>query len=133
MWIVPKTDWTAESYFNATDYNRIKNNLEHLKDFANRMYEDFELIDMGDDKTYSDYFYADEINLIEDNLEKINKLTFDQKYGEKPVYRDNESTMTFEELNRIERAILDLNKKLTNQSEGMRRLSFHLGKRGGDL
>lgn len=133
MWITPKTDWTGENYFNAVDFNRIKNNLIYLKDFANRMYDDFDITHVSDDKTYSDYFYAAEINTIEDNLEKINKLTFGFNYGEKPVYRDNGSIMTYEELNRLEKAMLDLYEKLENQSDGMRRLTFNLGKRGGGL
>ena len=133
MWIQPKTNWTKDDYFNATDFNRIKNNLVSLRDIANKMYKDFDITSLGSDKTYKDYFYADEINTIEDNFEKINRLTINVGYGEKPIYRDNGYIMTFEELNRLERAMLDLYGKLTNQAEGMRRLTFNLGKRGCDL
>lgn len=133
MWIQPKTDWTKDDYFNAVDFNRIKNNLVSLRDIANKMYKDFDIIYLGNDKTYRDYFYADEINIIEDNFEKINKLTINVGYGERPIYRDNGYIMTFEELNRLEKAMLDLYGKLANQAEGMRRLTFNLGKRGCDL
>lgn len=133
MWVQPKTDWNKDDYFNASDFNRIKNNLVSLRDISNKMYEDFDITSMGDDKTYRDYFYSDEINLIEDNFEKINRLTINVGYGEKPVYRDNGYIMTFEELNRLEGAMLDLYGKLENQSDGLRRLTFNLGKRGCDL
>ena len=133
MWIEPKTDWSKDDYFNASDYNRIKNNLVSLRDIANKMYKDFDITSLGNDKTYKDYFYADEINQIESNFEKINKLTINASYGEKPTYTDNGYIMTFEELNRLERAMLDLYGKLANQAEGMRRLAFNLGKRGSDL
>ena len=133
MWIQPKTNWTKDDYFNATDFNRIKNNLVSLRNIANKMYNDFDIVSLGNDKTYRDYFYADEINTIEDNFEKINRLTINAGYGEKPIYRDNGYVMTFEELNRLERAMLDLYGKLANQAEGMRRLTFNLGKRGCDL
>lgn len=133
MWIQPKTDWTKDDYFNASDFNRIKNNLVSLHDIANKMYKDFDITSLGNDKTYRDYFYADEINTIEDNFEKINELTINAGYGEKPVYRDNGYIMTFEELNRLEGAMLDLYGKLENQSDGLRRLTFNLGKRGSDL
>ena len=133
MWIQPKTNWTKDDYFNAADFNRIKNNLVNLRDIANKMYKDFDITPVGVDKTYRDYFYADEINTIEDNFEKINKLTINSSYGEKPVYKDNGYIMTFEELNRLEGAMLDLYGKLINQAEGMRRLTFNLGKRGCDL
>ena len=133
MWIKPKTDWSKDDYFNASDFNRIKNNLVILRDIANKMYKDFDITSLGNDKTYRDYFYADEINTIEDNFEKINELTINAGYGEKPVYRDNGYIMTFEELNRLEGAMLDLYGKLENQSDGLRRLTFNLGKRGSDL
>ena len=68
-----------------------------------------------------------------DDFEKINRLTVNAGYGEKPVYRDNGYIMTFEELNRLEGAMLDLYNKLENQSDGLRRLTFNLGKRGSDL
>lgn len=133
MWIQPKTDWTKDDYFNAADFNRIKNNLISLRDLANRMYKDFDITSLGNDKTYRDYFYADEINQIESNFEKINRLTINANYGETPTYKDNGYIMTFEELNRLERAMLDLYGKLANQAEGMRRLTFNLGRRGCDL
>jgi hypothetical protein len=133
MWIQPKTDWTKDDYFNAADFNRIKNNLVSLRDIANKMYKDFDITSLGNDKTYRDYFYADEINQIESNFEKINRLTINASYGEKPTYTDNGYIMTFEELNRLERAMLDLYGKLANQAEGMRRLTFNLGKRGCEL
>jgi hypothetical protein len=133
MWIQPKTNWTKDDCFNAADFNRIKNNLVSLRDISNKMYKDFDITSMGVDKTYRDYFYADEINLIEDNFEKINRLTINVGYGEKPIYKDNGYIMTFEELNRLEGAMLDLYDKLENQSDGLRRLKFNLGKRGSDL
>ena len=133
MWVQPKTDWSKDDYFNAVDFNRIKNNLVSLRDIANKMYKDFDIISLGNDKIYRDYFYADEINLIEDNFEKINRLTINASYGEKPIYRDNGYIMTFEELNRLEKAMLDLYDKLVNQAEGLRHLTFNLGKRGCDL
>lgn len=37
-WIEPKTDWVATDYFNATDYNRIKNNIAHLKELTDRLF-----------------------------------------------------------------------------------------------
>ena len=49
MWTTPKTDWYGVSEdgvyrgdrFNAVDFNRIKNNLEYLRDLAQTMYEEF--------------------------------------------------------------------------------------------
>jgi hypothetical protein len=41
--------------------------------------------------------------------------------------------MDFAELNRLERAILDLYDRLTNESEGRRMFTWNFGMRGGDL
>ena len=46
-WITPKTDWYGEvvdgvyvgDRFNASDYNRIKNNLSYLRELAVQMYK----------------------------------------------------------------------------------------------
>lgn len=131
MWITPKTNWLKNDYFNAEDFNRIKNNLIYLRELAIKLYKEFEIQQVSEDKTYKDYFYADEINLLENNLEKINQNTLNIIYGKKTIYMDNGNTMTYIELNRIESAIFDLYDKLSNQINGRRNLKFNLGKRGG--
>ena len=82
MWETPKTDWHYEldseglyvgDRFNATDFNRIKNNLEHLRGLAIKMYDDFTIHALGADRTPKDYFYADEINQLEENLNTVNE------------------------------------------------------------
>lgn len=37
-WIEPKTDWVSNDYFNAEDYNRIKNNISFLKNFTDDLF-----------------------------------------------------------------------------------------------
>ena len=79
-WSTPKTDWNGETVdgvytgdrFNAVDFNRIKNNLEYLRELAIKMYDEFAIQSVGSDKTVKDYFYADEINALEANLVTIN-------------------------------------------------------------
>lgn len=131
MWMRPKIDWKGEDYFNAADFNRIKNNLIYLHELAIQMYNEFAIDSSGEDKTYRDYFYADEINQLASTLAVINQKTHRIFYGEIPLYHDNGNTMTYEELNRLESAIFTLYEKLTNQSNGRRNLAFHFGMRGG--
>lgn len=134
-WETPKTDWHGESvngvymgdYFNAEDFNRIKNNLEYLRNIAVTLYPTFAIHDLGADRLPGDYFYADEINKLESNLGTIGHYTFKQENLAIPIYRDNGSTIGFAELNRLEKAILDLYKKLTNQYEGRRTLTWNFG------
>lgn len=138
-WSTPKTDWNGETVdgvyigdrFNAVDFNRIKNNLEYLRELAIKMYEEFSIQSLGSDRTPKDFFYADEINALEDNLKTINNNSLKRSYGNVPVYVDNGNTMDFKELNRLESAILDLYEKLTNEYEGRRMLTWNFGMKGG--
>lgn len=138
-WITPKTDWHGSSdadgnyigdRFNAVDFNRIKNNLEHLREMAIALYKEFSLVSL-DDKTPADYFYADEINHLESNLNTINNNTLKRSYGTTPQYVANGSTMDFTELNRLEGAILDLYSRLNHQAANRRTLSWNFGIKGG--
>lgn len=140
MWETPKTDWSyrideSGAYvgdrFNASDYNRIKNNLEYLRGLAVQMYKAFYLNAVSEDKTVSDYFYADEINHIEENLNIINANTLKRSYGDTPSYVANGAVMDFAELNRIESATADLYDRLNNEYEGRRMLTFNFGVKGG--
>lgn len=140
MWQTPKTDWYGAvdangvytgDRFNAEDFNRIKNNLDCLRDLAITLYEDFDIVSLGDDRSVTDYFYADEINQLEANLNTINKNTLKLSYGTTPTYVENGNTMDFAELNRLEGAILDLYDKITNQSKGRRTFQFNFGFKEG--
>lgn len=138
-WVTPKTDWYGVTdsdgkyvgdRFNARDFNRIKNNLEYLREQAIELYEEFSINSLGTDRSVEDYFYADEINQLEDNLNTVNDNTLKRYYGTAPTYYDNGITMDYAELNRLEGAILDLYNKFTNQYEGRRTLEWNLGTKG---
>lgn len=140
MWQTPKTNWYGSvdanghyegDRFNAVDFNRIKNNLEYLRELAIKMYDEFEIQALGSDRTPADYFYADEINQLEENLNTINWNTLRRSYGTAPIYVDNGNTMDFVELNRLESAMLDLYDRLTNQSEGRRMFQWNFGIKEG--
>lgn len=140
-WQTPKTDWSGEvvdgvyvgDRFNAVDFNRIKNNLEYLRELAVKMYEEFTIQSLGNDRTPKDYFYADEINKLEANLTTINNNTLKRAYGQAPTYIENGNTMDFVELNRLEGAILDLYDRLENETNGRRMFTWNFGTKGGGL
>lgn len=140
MWQTPKTDWHGETNsegiyigdrFNAHDFNRIKNNIEYLREIAISLYDEFDITMLGEDKTPRDYFYADEINALEQNIMTINDNTLKRQYGNAPYYKANGNTMDFAELNRLESMILDLYHKLMNQSQGRRMFIWNFGMKGG--
>ena len=139
-WTTPKTNWNGDTAadgtyigdrFNAVDFNRIKNNLDYLRELAIKLYDEFAINALGSDRTPADYFYADEINQLEENLTIINNNTLKRHYGTAPTYVNNGRTMDFTELNRLESAILDLYDRLTNQSEGRRKFQWNFGIKEG--
>lgn len=141
-WITPKTNWASsfDAYgnyngdrFNASDFNRIKNNLEYLRNLAIEIFDEFSIVSLGEDRVPGDYFYADEINQMEENLNTINENSLNRSYGDAPLYVDNGNTMDFAELNRLEGAMLDLYDRLNNGVEGRRMFTWNFGMRGGSL
>jgi hypothetical protein len=100
---------------------------------AIKLYDEFSIVSLGDDRTPVDYFYADEINQLEENLNTINSKTLKRAYGDSPVYIENGNTMTYAELNRLEGAILDLYDRLSNEANGRRMFTWNFGTKGGSL
>lgn len=137
-WVTPKTDWYGYTdatgvytgdRFNAADFNRIKNNLKYLRDLAIEIYPEFDINDLGSDRTYSDFGpYADEINDLEENLTTIDNGTLNKGYGDgQKTYYENGYFIDFNELNRLESATLDLYNRLQNQYYGRRMFTWKLG------
>lgn len=130
-WIEPKTDWTDNDRFDAPNYNRIKNNLAYLHEFAEELYKKFNVGDMGSDKDYSSFYYADEINTLADNLEIINSNTYPLDIGEKTLYMPNQAFIGWQDLNRIESACLRMYELLQIQKANLTKLPFRLGNMKG--
>lgn len=141
-WQTPKTDWHGErdkqgvytgDRFNAKDFNRIHQNIDYLREFAKSLYP--VLPELGTVKVaqIGDFVYADEINTIEENLLKLSNATVSRDYGKNTVYSDNGSFIDYNELNRIERATLDIYDRLVNQYNGRRTFTWAFGTKGGEL
>lgn len=127
-WKMPKVDWKPTDRFNFVDYNRIKNNLEYLHERAVRLYKQFSIADMGEDiLVYTAYWDVDVFNLFEKNLETINKNSYIQDFGASQTFYPNGAFIKYDELNRIENAILSMKTILDNQSAGLRKIPFRLG------
>lgn len=129
MWQTPKTNWQANDYFNISDYNRIKGNLNAIKELASTLWDKVDFSEMGADKTYEDYgFYADEINLFEKNVENFRKSLVNLPVGEQKTYYENTAFIDYTELNRIESACLRFYQNVQSAANDRKRLAFTLGK-----
>ena len=130
-WIEPKTNWTENDYFNIEDYDRITGNVTYLKEFLDSLFYGLTDIQLMDKKMISDPIYAREINAIESNIELLNLETYRLNIGETKEYYPNQRTIDFNELNRIESAIMDIYIKMINQKSLLTRLSFRIGNQKG--
>lgn len=127
-WQTPKTNWISTDRFNISDYNRIKNNIEYLGEIGNEIYHYFTLADMGDDKTsYAGYWTPAEFNLFESNLEVIKQNFPDSNIGTRKTFFENGPFIDWEELNRIESALLAYYNMASLQRGTIPRLAVRLG------
>ena len=130
-WIEPKTDWTSNDYVNTVDYNRIIGNIAYLKAYLDGLFADLTNVSLGEEKAVKSLIYSREINAIEVALETLNLETYKFDIGETKEYMANRRTLDFNELNRIESAILMLNKTMVVHKESLPRLAFILGGQKG--
>lgn len=146
-WITPKTDWHAtydgageyqEDFFNIEDYNRIKNNLLYLRELGSELFYGLPVITVGRDKHYpianapdfdNDNFFADEINKIEDGLQALDDAIGLFNHGRKQTFYENGRFIGYAELNRIEKAELELYIYIRDSIAGKLRLPLRLGQR----
>ena len=127
-WQEPKTDWTADDRLNYQDYNRIKNNLEYLREQASEMNGEFLIEDMGPDmQSNLESWKVRFFNAFESNVDTINANIFTQDYGIRQKFYDNGPFIRFAELNRLESAILGMKNVVDGTKAGRRRLVFRLG------
>lgn len=127
-WIEPKTNWNSQTdRFNIEDYNRIKNNLEYLHEFAIQLYVPFDFQYMGEDAIYTDDWDVDVFNAFENNLKSINESTFVQDLGSYQTFYPNGVFIQADELNRIERSMVSIKDIFERQKAGLRTIPFRLG------
>lgn len=127
-WQKPKTDWTADDRFNIKDYNRIKNNLAYLWEEVCKMWEEFDIEDMGEDITSIKAIWnVQYFNAFESNVDTINQHMLTQSFGLRQTFYVNGVFIQYGELNRIEGAILKMKQIVDGKKAGIRRLSFRLG------
>lgn len=128
MWHTPKTNWKKGDKFNIDDYNRIKNNLEYIRSVASFLIRQFNHEDMGDDiESYAAYWDVDVFNMWERNIELANEHILKKDFGASQRFFPNGKFISFDELNRIESAELDMKQTLEKIERGKRRMSFRLG------
>lgn len=125
--IPPKTDWVVTDKLAFTDYNRICNNLNWVKDEANELgfsYPGWEVMTLAED--YSSLPYPSMFNTMIDNYNLLDDI-YPNFEPIEDVYTTNGYTITYETLNVLERNILLLDTVLSVAIANIPRLAIILG------
>lgn len=124
----PKTDWTAEDYFNTTDYERIVGNIIETQDFASSLYSGYDIAEMMENVNYESIPHADNWNVISENIGIINHHTYNLPLEPNETYVDNGYSPNYEEFNRWETATERLMTTLRVEASTIPRLAKTLGR-----
>lgn len=131
-WLEPKTDWVAQDHFNISDFNRIKNNLQYIYEASKLIWGDYDIVSMGSDMSdYSAFWDVSKFNAIEANLDTINSHMLNANIGNRQTFYENGLFIGYEEVNRIERATVQLKATIDGWYEAMDYLPFRLGAKKG--
>lgn len=133
--LTPYTAWTIQydsegeytgDFFNVEDYDRIKQNIEYLREYAYFLYGGFTLRGMAA-VTVESYGYASTIDALDANLEAIAANTF-RPPNMLPVkqWRGNQPPPRADDWNRIENTCLLLFEQFERQFACLPKLAFEL-------
>lgn len=117
-WITPKTDWTEDDFFRPEDWDRIRFNLEYLRELAVIYFMPFAIAATAD-KTVKSWLYAGDLNAIEENLTTISERTARFDVGDAKVFQANGPSIDYMELNRIESACITIRTGLQKYLDGL--------------
>lgn len=139
-WRTPKTDWAVHydsdgnytgDYFNASDYDRIKDNSLEILRLATELcgQPPTSLPTEIADKYAGDYIFADEINMICKIANEVANYTHvgSTVTAVYQYYYDNGPTPTAERLNELETHQRDIYERLTNMKSGLRNFEWNFG------
>lgn len=133
--LTPYTAWTIQydsegeytgDFFNVEDYDRIKQNIEYLREYAYFLYGGFTMRGMVA-VTVESYGYASTIDALDANLEAIAANTF-RPPDMMPVkqWRGNQPPPGADDWNRIENTCLLLFEQFERQFACLPKLAFEL-------
>ena len=105
MWYTPKVDWKSTDYYNIEDWQRVRNNLEHLRTWLQNLgVSGPTLLETDTGQGYNELPYVHLINNMEENLANLRELfgtdfteevaqktwyaRLDSMYNSNPTYRD---------------------------------------------
>ena len=110
MWTTPKTDWKSTDYYNIEDWQRVRSNLEHLRDALIEMGTPVSTLRTTDTgRSYAELPHVFLVNNMEKNLSMLREAfgtDFTEDVAQKTWYERLESMYssnpTYQDWNRWE-------------------------------
>ncbi|MDJ0305397.1 hypothetical protein [Dehalobacter sp.] len=75
-WVTPKTDWTANNYYNYGDLNRVEGNINAMVDLINT-YASITGLTSITNRDITSFEFYDSLNRIEQNVLALKNATFE--------------------------------------------------------
>lgn len=90
MWIASKVDWKSTDYFNIEDWQRVRSNLEHIRDWLQSSgMISAPLLETDTGRVYDELPYVHLVNNMEVNLAKLREtfgVAFTEDVAQKTWY-----------------------------------------------
>lgn len=123
----PKKDWIPSDYWNAVDYNYVRDNLAYLTDMVERLYNSCSA-PLTEQATTSSLVYENTINVLERSIDAIAKDGFSPAaLPATKTWGGNGACPKAEDINRIESSIELLYGALHEEELARQKLSLKLG------
>lgn len=114
MWSTPKVNWKSTDYYNIEDWQRVRNNLEHLRTWLQNLgVSGPALLETDTGKGYNELPYVHLVNNMEENLANLRELfgvDFTEEVAQKIWYERLDamykSNPTYQDWNRWEIILL---------------------------
>ena len=75
MWLTPKTDWRSVDYYNIEDWQRVRNNLEHIRSWlATIKVSGLSLLDTDAGSESNAMPFVHIVNNMEQNLANLQNM-----------------------------------------------------------
>lgn len=133
MWTTPKTDWTINDDYNATDINRVESNTLHVRDYLDSIDYRVPTIVTVTNRTDADYDTVSSVNRIESNIEALRSAFTTPPDWEATITWTYQTPMTHDVANRWERSVQQLYENAQQAYQGFRYCGTFLSGQGVTL
>lgn len=108
-WITPKTNWTSSDYYNATDLNRVENNIAYVRQQLAALNYTMPVLVVNTSRVNTDFDYVSSINRIENNMDAIRLAFVTPSTWQPAITWTSDTKFTHSEANRWESNVSALN------------------------